>query len=97
MLKATPTVVLTDYVCFYQCSNPRCLPACPGLTRTCEIFQASQLVMDDLSVAETLEFKTISRTAEKWTPLVEVRSASIVSLISFAAVMREPTFYWLGK
>ncbi|CAO3617655.1 unnamed protein product [Cunninghamella echinulata] len=44
-----------------------------GLCRTCEIFNASQLVVNNISVKDDPSFATISVSSEKWMPLVEVQ------------------------
>lgn len=40
-------------------------PNLAGLTRTCEVFQAERLVLGDLRVTRTAEFRGISVTAEQ--------------------------------
>lgn len=43
-----------------------------GLTRTCEIFNVSTLVINDYNVIRNKEFTSLSITAEKHVHLVEV-------------------------
>lgn len=42
------------------------VPNLAGLSRTCEIFNATALILPNLSVVEDEEFKTISMTSEQW-------------------------------
>lgn len=49
------------------------VPNLAGLTRTCEIFGAASLAMENLQVVTSSEFTSISVTAEGWLPLEEVR------------------------
>lgn len=48
-------------------------PNLGGLTRTCEIFAVSQLVVNNLDITRNKEFTSLSITAEKHVDLVEVR------------------------
>merc|ERR1712025_55515 len=43
-----------------------------GLSRTCEIFNAEQLVVSDLKVRDDSLFKSLSVTAYKWLPMSQV-------------------------
>lgn len=47
-------------------------PNLGGLTRTSEIFAVSALVVDNLDIARSKEFTSLSTTAEKHVPLIEV-------------------------
>ncbi|KAF5838523.1 hypothetical protein DUNSADRAFT_2721 [Dunaliella salina] len=49
-----------------------------GLSRTCEVFRAGLLVVPDLKVVSDPLFQTISVTAEKWIPIVEVREGALL-------------------
>ena len=53
-------------------------PNLAGLARTCEIFNASTLVLPSFKVLKEHAFQSISVTAEKWVPLEEV----LLSLLS---------------
>ncbi|BDA44330.1 Uncharacterized tRNA/rRNA methyltransferase YfiF at C-terminar half [Coccomyxa sp. Obi] len=47
-------------------------PNLAGLARTCEVFQASALVMADLRVLKDVAFMGVAMTAEQWVPLLQV-------------------------
>lgn len=49
------------------------IPNLAGLARTCEIFNASKLVVPNMRACEDEMFATISVTANKWMPMEEVR------------------------
>jgi tRNA G18 (ribose-2'-O)-methylase SpoU len=53
-------------------------PNVAGLTRTCEIFGASSLVIPNLGIVQSDTFKQISVTAEGWLPLEEVRPCDLL-------------------
>jgi tRNA G18 (ribose-2'-O)-methylase SpoU len=53
------------------------IPNLAGLARTCEVFQASSLVVAQASVVNDPEFQNISVTAEKWIPIMEVPEAGL--------------------
>lgn len=46
-------------------------PNLGGLSRTCEIFQAKQLIVDNLNILKDPIFKSLSVTSEKWVPILE--------------------------
>jgi hypothetical protein len=48
-----------------------------GLARTCEIFNASKLILHDVAVTRTAEFQGISMAAEHWLPIEAVPIARI--------------------
>jgi tRNA guanosine-2'-O-methyltransferase len=48
-----------------------------GLARTCEIFNASKLVVDDVAVTRTAEFQGVSMAAEHWLPIEGVSIARL--------------------
>ena len=54
------------------------MPNLGGLTRTCEIFAVSALVLDSLDVVQNKEFTSLSITAEKHVPLIEVSEYRII-------------------
>jgi len=47
-----------------------------GISRTCEIFNASKLVLHDLKAKDQAMFKALSVNAEKWLPFEEVPLSS---------------------
>ena len=55
-------------------------PNLAGLARTCEIFNASTLVLPSFKVLKEHAFQSISVTAEKWVPLEEVIHIFTLSL-----------------
>ncbi|ORX62740.1 hypothetical protein DM01DRAFT_1403192 [Hesseltinella vesiculosa] len=50
------------------------IPNLAGLCRTCEIFNASELVVHSLKVKDDPYFASISVSSEKWMPMSEVRT-----------------------
>jgi tRNA G18 (ribose-2'-O)-methylase SpoU len=44
------------------------------LARTCEIFGTENYVINSLKLTENSEFKALSKTAEKWLKISEVKS-----------------------
>lgn len=48
-------------------------PNLGGLARTCEIFGVENYVIESLKFAENSEFKALSKTAEKWIKMSEVK------------------------
>jgi tRNA guanosine-2'-O-methyltransferase len=59
------------------------IPNLAGLARTCEIMNASALVIDNASVVDTTEFKGISVTSEKWLPIYEVKEAELLKYLAY--------------
>jgi tRNA G18 (ribose-2'-O)-methylase SpoU len=53
------------------------LPNLAGLCRTCEIFNASHLVVPTLKIKDDLGFTTISVASEKWMPMIEVAEPDV--------------------
>ena len=53
------------------------LPNLGGICRTCEIFNASKLVVHEIKVREQGLFKSLSVNAEKWMPMEEVEETSL--------------------
>ncbi|OQR98645.1 SpoU rRNA Methylase family [Achlya hypogyna] len=49
------------------------LPNVAGLARTCEIFNASKLLIPNMAMTEDIVFRQISVTAHKWVPTEEVK------------------------
>ncbi|TMW65506.1 hypothetical protein Poli38472_008148 [Pythium oligandrum] len=58
------------------------VPNLAGLARTCEIFNASQLVLPNLRVCDDEAFQTISVTANKWIPMQEVKEDALVAALT---------------
>lgn len=48
-------------------------PNLGGLARTCEIFACENYIIESLKLIENSEFKALSKTAEKWMKVSEVR------------------------
>jgi tRNA G18 (ribose-2'-O)-methylase SpoU len=48
------------------------LPNLAGLARTCEVFRASKLVLQDASITKDPTFTSISVSAEHWVPIEQV-------------------------
>jgi len=53
------------------------IPNLAGLARTCEIMNASCLVLNNGDVTNSTEFKSISVTSEKWLPIYEVKEKNL--------------------
>ena len=49
-------------------------PNLGGLARTCEVFGAENFIIDSLKIIENTEFKALSKTAEKWLKITEIKS-----------------------
>lgn len=49
-------------------------PNLGGLARTCEIFGVENFFVSSLKLTENSEFKALSKTAEKWMKISEVKS-----------------------
>ena len=52
-----------------------------GLTRTGEVFAAKQLVYSDLDLVNSVEFRQMAVTAEKWVPMVAIDRKDIEDFI----------------
>jgi tRNA guanosine-2'-O-methyltransferase len=70
------------------------IPNLAGLARTCEVFRARTLVVNDASIVTDGEFKSISRTAENWMPIVECKVASVPEYL--IRLRRDEGFVLLG-
>lgn len=57
------------------------LPNLAGLCRTCEIFNASTLVVPTLKIKEDIGFTTISVASEKWMPMIEVVESDVAKFL----------------
>ncbi|CAB3365647.1 Hypothetical predicted protein [Cloeon dipterum] len=58
-------------------------PNLGGLSRTCEIFGASQLIIGNMKILDDIAFKSLSVTAEKWINLSEVKPENLVEYLQF--------------
>ncbi|EPB84910.1 hypothetical protein HMPREF1544_08345 [Mucor circinelloides 1006PhL] len=57
------------------------LPNLAGLCRTCEIFNASQLVVPTLKIKEDIGFTSISVSSERWMPMIEVAEPDVAAFL----------------
>ncbi|ORZ16603.1 hypothetical protein BCR42DRAFT_415426 [Absidia repens] len=57
------------------------LPNLAGLCRTCEIFNASLLVVHSLKIKDDPSFTTVSVSSEKWMPMVEVPAPDLTNYL----------------
>lgn len=57
------------------------LPNLAGLCRTCEIFNASQLIVPSLKIKDDIGFTTVSVASEKWMPMAEVAEADVAAYL----------------
>lgn len=57
------------------------LPNLAGLCRTCEIFNASQLVVPTLKIKEDVGFTSISVSSERWMPMIEVAEPDVAAYL----------------
>ncbi|CAI9292192.1 unnamed protein product [Lactuca saligna] len=53
------------------------VPNLAGLARTCEVFKAASLVIDNANILHDKQFQLISVTAEKWVPIIEVPVSNV--------------------
>ncbi|KAI3821527.1 hypothetical protein L1987_09095 [Smallanthus sonchifolius] len=53
------------------------VPNLAGLARTCEVFKAASLVVDNVNILQDKQFQLISVTAEKWVPIIEVPVSNV--------------------
>ncbi|KAI9478551.1 MAG: hypothetical protein EXX96DRAFT_571334 [Benjaminiella poitrasii] len=58
------------------------LPNLAGLCRTCEIFNASQMVVPTMSIKQDPGFTSISVASEKWMPMVEVGPNDVAAFLA---------------
>jgi len=59
------------------------IPNFANLTRTCEIFNISQLTVPNIKMLEDEAFKAISVTAEKWLNIIEVREDELADFLKY--------------
>jgi hypothetical protein len=65
-------------------------PNLGGLARTCEIFDAQCLVVDDKDICTHREFTLLSMSAEKWLDIKEVPAADLPRWLG----VRTPPLFW---
>ncbi|CAO1431213.1 unnamed protein product [Diamesa serratosioi] len=56
-------------------------PNVGGLARTCEVFGAENFIIDSLKIIENTEFKALSKTAEKWLKITEIKNWQLFDLL----------------
>jgi len=66
-------IILASYV-----KSPHTLA---GLTRTGEVFAAKKLLYSDPRLVESLEFKQMAVTAEKWMPMIHIPLEGVVEFL----------------
>ncbi|KAI7736958.1 hypothetical protein M8C21_026691 [Ambrosia artemisiifolia] len=57
------------------------VPNLAGLARTCEVFKAASLVVDNINILHDKQFQLISVTAEKWVPIIEVPVSNVKAFL----------------
>ena len=57
------------------------IPNLANLTRTCEIFGVSELVIPNKEIMNDENFKNIAVTAEKWIQLIEIKEYELLSFL----------------
>lgn len=57
------------------------IPNLANLTRTCEIFGVSELVIPNKDIIEDEAFRNIAVTAEKWLPMTEVKEPDLLGFL----------------
>lgn len=57
------------------------IPNLANLTRTCEIFGVSELIIPNKDILNDDAFKNISVTAEKWINMVECKESDLLSFL----------------
>ena len=51
------------------------------MTRTCEIFNAEALLVDDINVTQDKAFLSLSMTSEKWLPIDQVKQDQVLNYL----------------
>ena len=59
------------------------VPNLAGLARTCEIMNASSLILPTSDVVKLDEFKGVAVTAEKWVPMYQVLEQDLLDYLAF--------------
>ncbi|KAJ3081848.1 Tar (HIV-1) RNA binding protein 1, partial [Quaeritorhiza haematococci] len=68
-------------------------PNLGGLCRTCEIFNAEMLVVNNLKIKDDLVFQSLCVTADRWMPMKEVKE---VDLMEFLQEKKEEGYALVG-
>jgi len=71
--KRQPVIVIASYI--------DKIPNLAGLSRTCEIFQAEKLVVNNAAALDCDEFKSISVSAHLWLPMEECADTNILEYV----------------
>ncbi len=58
------------------------VPNLAGLTRTCEVFNAEKLVLQDAKVVKDPMFESVAVTAHHWMPIEEVKPADVADYLA---------------
>lgn len=72
-IKRSPLIVVSSLV-----DKP---PNLGGICRLCDCLGAGWMTMDDLSVKDNAEFKSVAVTADRWMPMVEVKMDDIAEFM----------------
>lgn len=72
-IKRSPLIVVSSLV-----DKP---PNLGGICRLCDCLGAGWMTVDDLSVKDDPEFKSVAVTADRWMPLIEVKIADIIEFM----------------
>lgn len=72
-IKRSPLIVVSSLV-----DKP---PNLGGICRLCDCLGAGWMTVDDLSVKNDPEFKSVAVTADRWMPLIEVKIADIIEFM----------------
>jgi len=59
------------------------IPNLAGLSRTCEIMNASSLIINNNMDLKNEEFKSISVTSEKWLPIYQVIECDLLNYLAY--------------
>lgn len=59
------------------------IPNLAGLSRTCEIMNASSLLVDNGAVVKNDEFKAVAVTSEKWLPIYQVQEQDLLEYLAY--------------
>ena len=59
------------------------VPNLAGLARTCEIMNASSLIIPNSDIVKLEEFKGVAVTAEKWIPMYQVLEKDLLDYLAF--------------
>ena len=59
------------------------MPNLANLTRTSEVFGVSELILNNRNIINDSNFKSVSVTAEKWIPIVEIKEKDLIEFLFF--------------